>query len=188
MGADGIHFVLLFSFDDHARQRDKVQAKLRSLFVGGKERCVEDTVYLPGWRKTKAIGVGRDNLGDLEGALSSRGQLSEREIDLQVSRVEPYLRSYFQRGKLCSNPFFNGLSGFSVSGGCLSSSGVKEFESFVKGREERLPNRWVCSGLKAHHERERCLVGDRVSGGVMRELSHRQEVQPFRRLTLAKDL
>jgi len=37
---------------------------------------MEDTVYLPGWREAKAIGIWRDNLRDLEGTLSSRGKLS----------------------------------------------------------------------------------------------------------------
>jgi len=76
VGTDGIHLVLFLSFDDRARQRDKVQAKLRGFFVRRKERGVEDTMYLPGWREAKAIGVRRDNLRDLEGALSSRGELS----------------------------------------------------------------------------------------------------------------
>jgi len=37
---------------------------------------MEDTVYLSGRREAKAIGIWRDNLRDLEGALSSRGELS----------------------------------------------------------------------------------------------------------------
>jgi len=148
---------------------------------------MEDTMYLPGRWEAKAIGIRGNNLGDLEGALSLRGQLSGREVDLQVAGVEPYLRSYFPRGKFCSNSFFDCLSGFSVGGRSLFPSCIKEFESFVKGGEERLPDRRVGSGLEAHHERERCLVGDGMSGGVMRKLSHRQEVRPFRRLTLAKD-
>ena len=148
---------------------------------------MEDTMYLPGRRETKAVGIWRDNLRDLKGAFPSRGQFSRRKVDLQVTRVEPYLRSYFPRGELCSNPFFDSLSGLGMSSRSLFSSGIKEFESFVKSREERLPDCRVGSGFKTHHERERSLVGDRVGGRVMRELGHGQEVQPFHRLTLAKD-
>jgi len=148
---------------------------------------VEDTVHLPGRWESKAIGIRRYYLRDLKGTLSSRGQFSGGEVDLQVARVEPNLRSYFPRGKLCSNPFFDCLSGFSMGSSSLFVSSIKEFESFIKSREEHLPNCGVGSGLKAHHEREWRLVGDRVSGGVMRKLGHRQEVRSFRRLTLAKD-
>jgi len=74
-----------------------------------------------------------------------------------------------------------------MGSGSLFPSSIKEFESFVKSREERLPDCGVGSGFKTHHERERSLVGDRVSSGVVRKLGHRQEVRPFRRLTLAKD-
>jgi len=173
MSTDGIHLVFLFSFDDSARQGNEVWPKLRGFLVRGEERGVEDTMYLPGWWETKAIGVWGDNLRDLEGAFSSRGQFSRRKVNLQVSRVEPYLRSYFPRGKLCSNPFFDSLSGFSMSGRGFFPSSIKEFESFVKGREECLPNRGVGSGFKTHHEREWSLVGDRVGGRVMRKLGHR---------------
>jgi len=57
--------------------------------------------------------------------------------------------------------------------GSLFSSSIKEFESFVKSGEERLPDRRVGSGFETHHERERSLVGDGVSCQVMRELGHR---------------
>jgi len=187
MGADGFHLVFFFSFNERARLGNEVRAELRSFFVRREEQCVENAMHLPSGRETKAVGIWGDNLGDLEGALSARGQFSGREVDLQVAGVKPYLCFYFPRGKLCSNPFFDCLSGFSVSGSSLFTSSIKEFKSFVKGREEHFPNRGVGSGLKAHHEREWCLVGDRMSGGVMRELSHRQEVRPFHRLTLAKD-
>ena len=113
---------------------------------------MEDTMYLPGRWEMKTIGVGQNNLGDLKGALSTRGQFSRRKIDLQVARVKPYLHSYFPRGELCSNLFFDCLSSLSVGGGSLFSSSIKEFESFVKGREERFPYSGVSSGFKTHHE------------------------------------
>jgi len=43
---------------------------------------VEDSVHLPGRREAKAVGIQGDNLRDLEGAFSSRGQFLEGEIDL----------------------------------------------------------------------------------------------------------
>jgi len=128
---------------------------------------MENAVYFPSWREAKAIGIGGDDLGDLKWALSSRGQLSGREVDLQVSGVEPYLCFYFPGSKLCSNSFFDSLSGLCVGGRSLFSSSIKEFESFVKGGEECLPNCWVCLGFVTHHEREWCLVGDGMSGRVM---------------------
>jgi len=148
---------------------------------------VEDTVYFPSRWETKAVGVGGDNLRDFKGALSLRGELPRGEVDLQVAGVEPYLRSYFPWGKFCSNSFLDRLSGFGVGGRGLLPSSVKEFEPFVKSREERFPDRRVGSGFKTHHERKRSLVGDRVGGRVMRKLGHGQEVRPLRRLTLAKD-
>jgi len=148
---------------------------------------MEDTMHLPSGREAKAIGVWGDNLRDLERAFSLRSQFSGREVDFQVTGIKPYLRSYFPRGKFGSNPFFDCLSGFSVGGSSLSMGGREKFESFVKGGEEHFPKGGVGSGLEAHHEREWSLVGDRVSSGVMRKLGHRQEVRPFRGLTLAKD-
>jgi len=43
---------------------------------------MEDAMHLPSWWEVKAVGVGGNNLGDLEGALSSRSQLSGGEVDL----------------------------------------------------------------------------------------------------------
>ena len=134
---------------------------------------MENTVHFPGWWETKVIGVWGDNLRDFKRTLSLRGQFSGREIDLQVTGVEPNLCSYFPRGKLSSNPFFDCLSGLSVGGSSFLASSIKKFESFVKGREEHLPNWWVGSGFKTHHEREWRLVGDRMGGRVMRKLGHR---------------
>jgi len=128
---------------------------------------VEDTMYLPGWWEVKAVGIRGNDLRDLEGALSSRSQLLGGEVNLQVVGVKPNLRSYFPGGKFCSYTFFDSLSSLGVSGGSLFASSIKEFESFIKGREERFPNCGVSSGLKAHHERERCLVGDGMSSRVM---------------------
>jgi len=113
---------------------------------------MEDAMHLPGRWESKAVGVRGDNLRDFKWAFSSRGQFSRGEINLEVTGVKPYLRSYFPGGELSSNPFFNCLGGFGVSGGSLFASSIKEFESFVKGREERFPNRGVGSGFKTHHE------------------------------------
>ena len=176
MGADGIHLVFFFSFDERTRLRNEVRAEFRSFLIWGEERGMEDTMHLPSWWEAKAISIGRNNLGDFKRALLSRGQFSGGEIDLQVTGVEPYLRSYFPGGKFCSNLFFDCLSGFGMGSGSLSTSSVKEFESFIKGREERFSDQWVGSGFETHHERERHLIGDRVDGRVMRKLGHRQEV------------
>jgi len=74
-----------------------------------------------------------------------------------------------------------------MSSKSLFAHSIKKFESFVKSREEYFSNQWVSLGFKAHHERELCLVGDRVGGRVTQELSHQQKVCPFHGLTLAKD-
>ena len=134
---------------------------------------MEDAVYFPSRWEAKTIGVRGDNLRDLERTFSSRGELSGGKVDLQVMEIKPYLRSYFPGGKLSSNPFFDSLGSLRVGGRGLFTSSIKEFESFVKGREERLPDRGVSSGFETHHEREWSLVGDRVDSGVMRELGHR---------------
>jgi len=176
VSTDGFHLVFLFSFNNHAGQRDIVRAKLRGFFVQGEERSVEDAMYFPSWREAKVVGVRGNDLRDLEWTFLSRGQFSGREIDLQVSRVKPYLRSYFPRGKLCSYSFLDSLSSLCVSSRSLFSSSIEEFELFVKGREEHFPDHRVSSGLEAHHERERCLVGDGVSGRVVRKLGHGQKV------------
>jgi len=84
-----------------------------------------------------------------------------------VNPVKPNLCSYFSWGKLCSNPFLDCLSSLSMSGGHLFVSSIKEFKSFVESGEECLSNQGVSSGLEAHHEREQCLVGNRVGGRVM---------------------
>jgi len=86
---------------------------------------------LPNRREAKAVGIRGDNLRDLKGAFSSRGQFSGGEVDLQVMRVKPNLCSYFPRGELRSNSFFNSLGCLSMSRGCLFASSIKEFESFV---------------------------------------------------------
>jgi len=185
MGTDSFHLIF-FSFDECARLRNKVWTEFRSLSIRGKERCMEDSMHLPGRRESKAVGVWGDNLRDLEGAFLSRGQFSTGEVDFQVTRVKPNLHSYFPRGKFRSNSFLDCLSGLSMGGSSLFSGSIEEFKSFVEGREERFPNRGVGSGFKTHHEREQHLVGYRVSSGVVRKLGHRQEVRPFGRLTLAK--
>jgi len=113
---------------------------------------MEDAMHLPSWWEAKAIGIGGDNLRDFKRAFSSRGQFSGREIDLQVMGVEPDLCSYFPRGELCSNLFFDCLCGFSVGGSSLFVSSIKKFKSFVKGRKEHLSNGWVGSRFKTHHE------------------------------------
>ena len=43
---------------------------------------MEDAMHLPSWWEAKAIGIGGDNLRDLEGAFSSRGQFSGGKVDL----------------------------------------------------------------------------------------------------------
>jgi len=154
MGTDGFHLLFFFSIDELARLWNEVGAELRSCLVGGQEQSMEDTMHLPGRRKAKVIGVRGNNLRDFEGAFLTRGQFSGGEVDLQVTRIKPNLCSYFPGGKLCSNSFFNSLSCFSVSDGCLFASSLKDFKSFIKSRKERLSNRRVRSGLEAHHERE----------------------------------
>jgi len=61
---------------------NEVRAELRSFFIWRKEQCVEDAMHLPGRREAQAIGIGGDNLGDLERTFSSRGQFSGGEVDL----------------------------------------------------------------------------------------------------------
>jgi len=124
VGVDGFHLVLFFSIDELARLRNEVGAKLRGFLVRRKKQSMEDTMHLPGRREAKAVGIGRDNLRDFEGAFSLRGQFSGREVDLQVTGVKPDLCSYFPRGELRFNPFFNCLSGFSMSSGSLFASGI----------------------------------------------------------------
>jgi len=148
---------------------------------------VEYSVHLPCRREVKVIGIWGYNLGDFEGALSSRGQFLGREVYLQVTKVEPNLCSYFPGGELRSNPFFNCLSCLSMGGRCLFASSIEEFKSFIEGREECLPDWGVSSEFKTHHEQEQCLVGDRVSGRVVRKLGHQQKIRPFCGLTLEKD-
>jgi len=167
LGVDGVHLILFLSFNELARLGNEVQAELKGFLVRGKEGSVEDAMHLPGQRESKAIGVRGDNLGDFERAFSSRGQFSGREVNLQVKRVKPDLCSYFPGGELHSNPFFDSLSCLSVGGGSLFASSIEDFELFIESREECLSNQRVGSGLKAHHERERCFVGNRVGGGVM---------------------
>ena len=87
MGADVVHLVFLFSFNELTRLRDEVGAELRSFLLRREKRSMKDAVHLPSWRKVKAVGIGGDNLRDFEGALLSRGQFSRWEVDLQVSRV-----------------------------------------------------------------------------------------------------
>jgi len=101
---------------------------------------MEDTVHLPSRREAKVIGVGGDNLRNLERAFSLRGQFPRGEVDFQVVRVQQNLHSYFPRSKLCSNPFLYHLSGLSVSSGSLFTSGIQKFETFVESREEHLSN------------------------------------------------
>jgi len=152
VSTDGIHFVFFFSFDEFIRLRDEVQAEFRSLLVWGEERSVENAMHFPSWWETKAIGVWGDNLRDFKRAFSLRGQLSAREIDLQVTGVEPDLCSYFPRGEFCSDLLFDCLGGLSVGSSSLFVSSIQKFESFIKGREEHLPNGWVGSGFKTHHK------------------------------------
>jgi len=124
MGADGFHLVLFFSINELARLWNKIGAKLRSFLVRREKRSMEDAVHLPGRREVKAVGVWRDNLGDLEGAFLTRGQFSGGEVDLQVTRVKPDLCFYFPGGELCSNPFFNCLSGLCVGSRSLLASSI----------------------------------------------------------------
>ena len=131
VGVDSSHLVLFFSFDEFARLRNEVGAKLRSFLVGREKQSVEDSMHLPGRREAKAVGVRGDNLRDLKGAFSLRGQFLGREVDLQVMRVKPDLCSYFPGGELRSNPFFNSLSCLSMGSGSLFASSIKDFESFV---------------------------------------------------------
>ena len=67
--------------------RDKVGAELRSFLLGRKEQSMEDAMYLPGQREVKAVGVRKDNLRDLEGAFSMRGQFLGGKVDLQVLEI-----------------------------------------------------------------------------------------------------
>jgi len=85
---------------------------------------MENTMHLPGRRKAKVVGVMGDNLRDLKGAFSSKGQFSGGEVDLKVMRVKPDLCSYFPRGELHSNSFFNSLSYLSVGSRRLFVSGI----------------------------------------------------------------
>jgi len=87
MSPDGFHLVFFFSFDELARQEDKIGAELRSFLIGGEERSVEDTMHLPSRREVEAVGIGGDNLRDLEQAFSLRGQFSGEDVDPQVSGV-----------------------------------------------------------------------------------------------------
>jgi len=139
MRTDGFYLVFFFSFDERARLRNKVRAEFRSLFIWREERCVEDAMHLPGWWESKAVGVRGNNLRDFEWAFSSRGQFSRGEVNLQVSRVKPYLRSYFPRGELCSNPFFDCLSGFGVSGGSLFAGSIKESSRLSRAGKNVFP-------------------------------------------------
>jgi len=152
MGMDSVHLIFLFSFNELTRLGNKVGTEFRGFLVMGEEQCVEDTVHLPSRREAKAVGIRGNNLRDLEGAFLSRGQFSEREVDLQVTRVKPNLCSYFPGGKHCSNLFFDCLSSLSMDGGSLFVSSIQEFESFVESGKECLPNRRVCSGFEIHHE------------------------------------
>ena len=167
MGTDGVHLVLFLSFDELARLGNEVRANFRGFLIREKEGSVEDAMHLPGQRELKVIGVRRDNLGDFKRAFSLRGQFSGREVNLQVTRVEPDLCSYFPGGELHSNPFFDSLSCLSVGGGSLFASSIKDFKLFIESGKECLSNRGVGLGLKAHHEQERHLVGNRVGGGVI---------------------
>jgi len=173
VGMNVVHLIFLFSFDELARLGNEVGTKLRSFLVGRKERSMKDIVHIPDQRKTKMIGIREDNLKDFKGALLLKGQFLRREVDLQVSRVKPDLCSYFPGGELCSNPFLDCLSCLSMSSGSLFVSSIEKFKLFVKSREECLSNWRIGLGLKAHHEQEWCLVGNRMDGRVMRELGHR---------------
>ena len=149
---DSVHLVFLFSFNQFTRLGNEIASKLRSFLVGGEEQGMEDTMHLPSRREVKAVGVRGNHLRDLERAFSLRGQFSGGEVDLRVTRINPDLRFYFPGGKLCSNPFLYSLRCFSVGGGGLLADGVQEFKIFVESGEEGLPNQWISSGFKAHHE------------------------------------
>jgi len=84
VGAESFHLIFFFSFNELTRLREEVGAKLRSFLVGREKQSMKDTMHLPSRREAKAVGIGRDNLRDLEGAFLSRGQFSEGEVDLQV--------------------------------------------------------------------------------------------------------
>ena len=124
MGTNGCHLILFFSIDELARLQNEVGAELRSFFVRREKRSMEDAVDLPGRREVKAIGIRGYDLRDLKGAFLLRGQFLGGEVDLQLVRVKPDLRSYFPRGELHSNPFFNRLSCLGVSGRSLFASGI----------------------------------------------------------------
>ena len=124
VGTDSFHLVFFFSVDELARLGNEVGAELRSLLVGRKKRSMEDAMHLPGRREVKAVGVWGDNLRDLTGTFSSRGQFLGGEVDLQVMRVEPDLCSYFPGGELHSNSFFYCLSGLSMGSSSLFASSI----------------------------------------------------------------
>jgi len=121
---DGLYLILFFSVNELTRLGNEVGTELRGFLIRRKERSVEDSVHLPGRGETKAVGIWGDNLTDLEGALSSRGHFSGKEVDLQVTRVKPNLCSYFPGGELRSNPFFDCLSCLGVGGGSFFASGI----------------------------------------------------------------
>jgi len=149
---------------------------------------MENPMHFPGWREAKAVGIGGDDLKDFEGAFSARVHLSRGKVNLQISGVKPDLHSYFPRGELHSNPFFDCLSSLGMSGGGFLASSIKEPKMFVESGKKCLSNGQVSLWFKTHHEGEQHLVGDEVGGRVVQKLSHRQEVCPFHGLTLAKDL
>ena len=96
MDMDSVHLIFLFSFNEFTRLGNKVRTELRSFLIRGEEQRVEDTMHLPSRQELKAVGIGGDNLRDLKGFFSLRGQFSGRELIFKLQESSQTFAPTFQ--------------------------------------------------------------------------------------------